>query len=229
MVIPLGTGLSEWEAIVLGRAQRVISEGLRRILLNDFDQDALAGAEIAKDGTIAYNSGLTGGVANLQTGTTANGFAVVVNAGGAILIPDPSAINWYVHGRVWPVTACDAEAQYHCIGMQGPTAADYMDFGLNGDIDTTFLSLRLVKASAESHFVTTVPADQTRLLDYGFGHDVAAGEIRCTVEDQTVLTTSDMTNLTDQRIWVYSFVRNGATAANRQLLVDNIAVIVEDN
>lgn len=222
-------GSSAWQSTILARAQRRVSKYLRRLVYNDFDAEALGTVEVSGSGTVTYDLALTGGYANLQTGTGTGlaNFAHVYNSGGNKLIGAANGGAWYVHSRAKSTLPCDALSAWDYIGLQN---TDYIAFGVLGSVDTTLLNLRL-SSGGTANFTTAIPFDADQFHDFDIGFDFDAGSISVWMDDDDtpVLTTTSLGNLTSQAVQVYSYVAdfNIIGTSNKQLIVDRIATVME--
>lgn len=230
---PLGFGESEWKQIVMGRAQRVVSSRIRRLISNDLDTDSATATATSLTGTVTFDTDLTGGVARVRTGGSLVGgaYAVMFNAGQSILVRSPNAESWYAHARCWIKDAPLALTDFFCIGLQDMIggAAQNVAFGLLGTYNTTLLTLEMTGAGTTS-YATTVVADLNGFHDYGIGYSYERDAFYALVDNDVVLELAGpFANLTANPCFFYS-AAVATTALGGQdveLWVDEIATGVE--
>lgn len=230
MAGPSGDGESEWKRIVIGRAQRRVSTDLRRLLYNDFDTETSSEIETSGSGSVGYDLSLSGGHADLQTGTglVIPNYAIVFNAGSNKLIASVSGASWYVHCRARVTVECDVNSVWDFIGLQD---TEYVAFGVLGSVSTTLLNIRLSAiTNVTSAIAVDIGNENKNDHEYDMGFNFAAGTLSAWVDDddEPVATTSVLTDLTAQACRMYSYVGDfaGVGTTNKQLIVDRQAVVV---
>lgn len=192
---------------------------------DDFDTDALAAVSVAGTGTVTWDVAASGGFVSLQTGAGASSFAKVQNAGGSALVQSASGRPWYYHARVRPTIALDAQA-HALIGLQNLSTLDSVTLGVWGPSSPDVLSLVVDQVGIGTTIVNTpVSVDLVNLQEWALSFDGTT--IRAYVGDEEVASTTDLSNLTAGPVVSLLYVDNGLTAANRKMVADRVATVVE--
>lgn len=225
-VAPLYGGISEWQALVLGRAQNEISQDLRNIVSSDLFSENDVEPFSAVDGTVTFDVPMSNGWANLQAGPTLGGGGGVINAGGAILVGSANSEPWYAHTRCIQKLDADSDATYTFVGLKTRDSTEFVNFGILGGSGVfDRLSILLVLGTAE-YITSDVLIDTTIPHHYALGFKFDELVLIGYVDGIEVLRTTSLSRLTSQPVHFYSFVSNGGVSANRQHYIDHIATVV---
>ena len=228
MSTPFGSGVSEWAVQALGHAQR-IDDSMRDIVYNNFDTDSLGSIEVGISGTVTYDVPLSAGIANLQSGVLQNGYGLVYNAGGSILVASGTGVPWYAHARCRPRTSVTSTAGWHAVGLQSE-AGEFVALGAIASVNPDMLTLRIGGSGGTTDIVTDVVVDLDAFHRYAICLDPLNATVLAFVDEIQVAEQTDLSNLTADPLFMYCYVFNGASvAANNQLWVDNLAVALVPN
>lgn len=228
--IPGVPGISAWKAEVMQRALRVNLD-LNLLIDNEFDASSAASTSVGGTGTVAYDTGLTGGVARLRTGILLGSSTTIYNAGGSILVGNPKTESWYAHSRCAIQDVPTSQTKFHCIGMQDTPATTgvWVAFGLLGQYDMTYLTLEMNLGGGSFDFwVSKVAAEIGVFRSYGIGRDAVNDKVYALVDNNPILELDGpFPNLTVNPCFFYSFIGTGTGAQDVELWVDNIATVVQ--
>ena len=229
MTDPVYGGTAEWLHVVMARAQRRIGPMLRKIIHNDFFFTTLGTELTSGFGTIDYDLALSGGMANLQTGTSIlppNNYALVYNAGASRVIANASNRSCYVEARSKATVAATPTMVWDYVGLWN---TDWATLGVDGSVDLTKIIMRL-SSGGQRNIISDVDYELDVFHSYALGLNFETGTLSAWMDDSDnpIIETTDLSNLTTQSVVNYSFVKGEPLDPNGQLIVDYIATAMEE-
>lgn len=223
---------------ILSRAQSLLpTSGLTKVLgPGDFDgsQNFSDAAGTAGSGTATMSATHQGGVVKVASGATGNSLIQICPAGTNVagrgitaLIDNARTRPWYMYVEFYIPTAADAVTQVRAqmAAMSGGApAAPTFGIGATGALSTTNFTYRLTDGSNVVVASGTGPVLDTNKHVCEITNDGTTAKV---LFDGAQIGTDIASSLigTVPMTWVVAAV-NGATAANREMDVDALYVVV---
>lgn len=241
-----GDGGATWTNVggsgdtILARAQSLIpSAGFTKVLgPGDFDGSHVFGEAVGTAGGAAAASGMStthkGGVVRVASSATANSLIQfctpgtnVANRGIASLIDNARTTPWYFYLEAYVMTGTDAagvaRAQLAAMSAGAPANPTF-GVGLNGDVSQTNFCYRLTNGGGAVVASGNGPVFDTNKHAWEMYNDGVTAKV---LFDGNQIGTDIAATLIGTVPWTWVIAAlNGATAANREIDVDALYVVV---
>jgi hypothetical protein len=220
-----------WNLELLSRAGSM-NAGLNSIIAQEFADDAAVSTIVSGTGAVDFMGAYSGGVADMTTGATAGGTAGVFSAGKNSIVASALNKSWYIHARVQFLAVSGACAAFISLSDSSnrDTAVGIFPGGADGKI---CIGLDNTGAGGGSNFVvSSFYAPLNSWIDMDLGFDQPSGTLSAWLPGITypnpVCSTTTLTNLFDSQRYLQAYLDNKALAVNKHMLIQRLAIVLED-